>query len=179
MTSLPSTAYSWEKRLDVVSRYLLLGNMRVISEQTGIDYNTLLSWKKSDWWPDMVEQIKRQKKGKTNEHITKIIEQSLEVMQDRLDNGDFILNNKTGEIMRKPVNIKDATTIATSLIQRQLQVEESMERDNKSSDTVQETLTMLAKEFQKWTKKKPSEDIVDIPFTETDHAIHEEREARL
>ena len=154
MNELHPNAFSWEKRMDVVARYMLIGNLRVVSEQTGVNYRSLIEWKKSDWWPEMVEQLRRQKKGKTNDSLTKIIEQSLDVMQDRLENGDFVLNNKTGEIVRKPVGVKEATAIATGLIQRQLQLEELMDKTEKNSDTVAETLTLLAKEFQKWNKKQ-------------------------
>lgn len=166
LPSISPSAISWEKRLDVVSRFLLLGNLRVVSEQTGVSYDTLCDWKRSDWWPDVVEQIKRQKKSKTNETLTKIIEQSLDVMQDRLENGDFVLNNKTGEIVRKPVGVKDVTAITTGLLQRQLQLEEMMEKQERSSDTVQETLSLLAKEFQKWTKKEKTKEAETIEFVE-------------
>lgn len=165
---LHSRSYSWEKRMDVVAKYMLLGNMRVVSEQTGVNYATLMDWKKSDWWPDMVDQIRRQKKTKTSDSITKIIEGSLEVLQDRLENGDWVLNNKTGEIIRKPVGVKDAATIANQLMQRQLQLEDLIERNSKSSDTVQETLVALATEFAKWQKKNKREtiDIEDAKIVE-------------
>ena len=168
---------SWEKRLDVVGRYMLLGNLRVVSEQTDVPYATLVEWKKSEWWSDFVDQIKRQKKSKTNEHITKIIEQSLEVMQDRLQNGDFVMNNKTGEIIRKPVGVRDVTAITTNLLQRQLQIEDTMERNNHTNDSVSETLLLLAREFQKWTKP-PLEIVEQVPPLELEgnnNAIHDER----
>lgn len=158
---LHGRSHSWEKRMDAVSKYMLLGNMRVVSEQTGIQYSTLVDWKKSDWWPEMVDQIRRQKKTKTSDSITKIIEGSLEVLQDRLENGDWVLNNKTGEIIRKPVGVKDAAVIANQLMQRQIQLEDLIERTSKSSDTVQETLVALATEFAKWQKKNKRE-VIDV-----------------
>lgn len=166
--------HSWSKRMDVVAMYMLLGNLRVVSEQTGVSYATLVDWKKSDWWPDMVDQIKRQRKGKTNSSLTKIIEQSLDVMQDRLENGDYILNNKTGEIVRKPVGVREATTIATNLLQRQIQLEELAEKSEKTSDSVNETLALLAKEFQKWNTKQKRNNATDIEY-----AIHDQRQERL
>lgn len=158
---LHSRSHSWEKRMDAVAKYMLLGNMRVVSEQTGIQYSTLVDWKKSDWWPEMVDQIRRQKKTKTSDSITKIIEGSLEVLQDRLENGDWVLNNKTGEIIRKPVGVKDAAVIANQLMQRQIQLEDLIERNSKSTDSVQETLVALATEFAKWQKKNKRE-IIDV-----------------
>jgi len=174
---------SWDKRMDAVARYMLLGNMRVVSEQVGVTYNTLVEWKRSSWWPEMVETIRRQKKGKTNQSITKIIEQSLDVIEDRLENGDFIMNNKTGEIVRKPVGVREATTIAHQLLQRQTAIEELENKMSRSEDTVQETLTLLAKEFQKWNKTKKN-NAEEIPFVEIveeakNHAVHEEWETRL
>ncbi len=173
-TTLPSlspTAIPWEKRMEVVGRYMLLGNLRVVSEQCDVSYPTLLDWKKSEWWPEIVQQIKRQKRNRTNDSITKIIENSLEIMQDRLENGDFVLNNKTGEIIRKPVSIKDATAISSQLLQRQIQIEELEQKNEKSNDTVQETLTLLAKEFQKWSKKLPHVEIVE----DNNYAVHDQR----
>lgn len=158
---LHSRSHSWEKRMEVVAKYMLLGNMRVVSEQTGVQYSTLVDWKKSDWWPEMVDQIRRQKKTKTSDSITKIIEGSLDVLQDRLENGDWVLNNKTGEIIRKPVGVKDAVTIANQLMQRQLQLEELIERNSQSQDNVQDTLKALATEFIKWQKKSKRE-VIDI-----------------
>lgn len=187
------TDASWEKRLNCVARFMLLGNMRVVSEQTGVHYNTLMDWKRSSWWPEMVEQLRRQKKQKTNDSITKVVEQSLEIMQDRLDNGDPFFNQKTGKVEYKPVGIRDVTTIASSLLQRQIQLEEVAQRSEVKTDTVQETLSLLAKEFQKWNKSTP--EVIDVedavvldprlknlkqfqPKRE-EHAIHDQRETRL
>lgn len=145
----------WEKRMDCVARFMLLGNMRVVAEQANVSYDTLMEWKKSEWWPDMVEQIRRQKTNKRNESITKVVEQSLDIMQDRLENGDPFFNQKTGKIEYKPVGVRDVTTIASNLLQRQIQLEELSQKSEVKTDTVQETLSMLAKEFQKWNKKTP------------------------
>lgn len=157
--------------MEVVSRYMLLGNMRVVAEQTNVPYSTLVDWKRSDWWPDMVDQIRRQKKNKTNESLTKIIESSLEVVQDRLENGDFVLNNKTGEIVRKPVSVKDANQIAASLLQRQQVLEDFIEKNDKTQDTVQEVLAQLAGEFKRWNKSGAT----DVAFKEKNLAIHDQR----
>lgn len=180
--ALTGSSHSWEKRMEVVSRYMLLGNIRVVSEQTGVQYSTIVDWKKQDWWADMVDQIRRQKKTKTSDSITKIVESSLDILHDRLENGDWILNNKTGEIVRKPVGAKEAIVIANQLMQRQIQLEDLIERSSKTEDNVQDTLNALATEFIKWQKKnKKSEtiDITDAVIVEDKHAVHEEREEGL
>lgn len=169
--------YTWDKKLEVAALYMLLGNMRVVSEKMDVPYDTLCDWKRSDWWPELIQQIKRQRKNKTNQSLTKLIEQSLEVMEDRLTNGDFILNNKTGEIMRKPVGVKEATAIATSLLQRQIQIEDLENKFENKNESVQDVLATIAKEFQKLTNK--NKEVIDIPFKEVDNAIHDKREEGL
>ena len=163
---------------------MLLGNMRVVSEQTGISYPVLCSWKNADWWPELVAQVKKQKQAKTNNSIVKLIEQSLDVMQDRLDNGDWVFDQKNGTSVRKPVSVRDATAIATSLLQRQQVAEEMESRQATTSATVQETLSLLAAEFKKYTGKpilKDVEDAVEISpkdkLPEHLRAIHEKRRA--
>ena len=183
--------YSWEKKMEVVSRYMLLGNMRVVSEQTGVPYPSLIAWKKSDWWPEMVDQIKRQKKSKTSEHLTSIIETSLDIVQDRLENGDFFVNQKTGKVERKPVSVKDALAATTGLLQKQLQLEELVERSQKNEDTVADVLSKIAIEFKRWNKNG-AQDIKYVEIVEDSNralldrdsgdltnAVHDQREERL
>lgn len=167
-TNLPSApnSYSWQTKMDVVARYMLLGNMRVVSEVTGISYHTLADWKKEDWWQEMVEQIRRQKKLKSADTLTKIIETSVEIIQDRLEHGDFILNNKTGEIMRKPVGVKDANMIANQLMQRQAELEEVIDRTATKQDSIKETLDLLAKEFQKMNRRSNNQTAEDAVLLE-------------
>lgn len=174
------SAVPWSKRMEVVARFMLLGNMRLVSEQMNISYNTLMAWKNSDWWPEMVDQLKRQKQSKTNENITRLIEQSLEVMQDRLDNGDFVFDQKTGQVVRKPVNVRDATQIATNLLQRQQVQEEFEQKLSSKSATVQETLAMIAQELKKHKQNTgPIEDAKIVLLEKNDNALHDQRETRL
>lgn len=163
---LPANAIPWEKRMDVVATYMLIGNLRVVSEKHDINYQTLLEWRKQDWWPEMVAQLRRQKKVKQAESITTLVENSLETIQDRLLNGDVIFNQKTGKVERKPVSAKDALAIANNLIQRQLQLEEIAEKSQVNVDTMQETLALLAKEFQKWNRQENRRNSETIEFKE-------------
>jgi hypothetical protein len=158
---------------------MLLGNMRLVSEQTGVSYNVLCSWKNAEWWPELVQQVKRQKQNRTNDSVVKLIEQSLEVMQDRLDNGDWVFDQKNGAIIRKPVTVRDATAIATSLMQRQQAAEELESRLGSSNATVQETLSLLAAEFKKYTKTPVLQDVTDAVVVEAPANASPERIAKL
>ena len=144
--------YTFSEKTKACSLWMLLGNMRIVSEKTDIPYETLSDWKNTEWWSALVDEIRASKKAKRSNSLDVAVETSLEVIQDRLENGDFILNNKTGEIQRKPVSLRDVSTITNNLLSRQLQMEELQEKVQNKESTVKETLEMLAKEFQKFNR---------------------------
>ena len=156
----------WDRRLAAVSRFMLLGNMRIVSEQIGVSYDTLMDWRKTEWWPELVDQVKRQRKSKTNDSITKVVEQSLDIMQDRLENGDWVHDQKTGQVIRKPVNARDAAAIATALMQRQEAIEASLDKVATNEESKEDQLVKLAQEFQRWAKKTQNKDVIDVEAKE-------------
>lgn len=173
------TTYSWSDKSKAVQLYMLNGNMRIVSEAMEIPYDTLSDWKHSDWWPQLVEELRAAKRAKTGVKLSNIIETSLEVVQDRLEHGDFILNNKTGKLERRQVSLRDAAAVTNNLLTRQLQMEEIADKMENTKATVQETLTLLAKEFQKMNKQKTKSLATDVEFKDVQDAIHEEREEGL
>lgn len=171
--------YPWSVKTEVVTRYMSVGNMRLISEVMNIPYNTLVDWKKEPWWADLVEEVRKAKRSKTNNKITRIIEDSLELIEDRLANGDFILNNKTGQIERKPVPLRDVANVTNQLLTRQLQLEELSDKMEQRSETVQETLKLLAKEFSKWQRIQNKSNSTTVEVKENNLALHDQWETRL
>ena len=175
MTAVSS--YTWADKTKAVQLYMLNGNMRIVSEATGVPYDTLADWKRQEWWPTVVEELRAAVKAKRGTKMANIIDSSLEIVQDRLENGDWMLNQKTGQMVRKPVSLRDAAQVTNNLIDRQLQMEEMADRLNNDKSTVQETLAMLAKEFQKLNRSKQKATAIDAVVIGEPSAIHEEREA--
>jgi len=171
--------YSWEQKVEVATKYMQLGNMRLVSELTEVPYQTIADWRKTDWWPDLIDEIKTIKRSKTGAKLAEIIEQSIFVVQDRLENGDFVLNNKTGEINRRPVSLRDAAQVTNQLITRQLQMEELAEKLVNRKESVKETLSMLAREFAKMTREQEKIKAQTIEFKEVDNAVYDERKEGL
>lgn len=168
-------SYPIEKKLEVVNMYLQLGNMRLISELTKISYDLLIDWKKTKWWAELYDEVKRAKSSKTNNTVNSIIETSLDAISDRLENGEWILNQKTGEMVRKPVSLRDAARVASDLRSQQIKLDELEARITHQNDTVEGTLKTLAKEFARWAKKPLPGDVVDVETVEVKDAVHEER----
>ena len=171
--------YTWEEKAAAAQHYMLNGNMRLVSDLTGVPYDTLCDWKKSDWWLTLIEEIKLTKKTKTGNKLSTIIEASLDAVSDRLANGDVIYDQKTGELKRKPVSLRDAAQVTNQLITRQLEMERLAEKMEHRKETIQDTLSLLAKEFAKYQRAQSNKQAIDIEVKEIPNAVHDKWEEGL
>lgn len=143
------------QKMEAIQSYLLLGNLALTSRILGIPEITLRVWKTTQWWKDAVAEIKSQEKIELSAKMKKIVGASLAVVEDRLVNGDFQFDQKTGEVIRKPVNMKDAHRVAMDMQQRQELVDKSLSgEEDKGDEGVQSRLLKLAEQFAEMATKK-------------------------
>ena len=162
-----------EKRIEVVTKWLALGNLKLVAELTGVSYAVCNNWKMQPWWNDMVGEIKASRAAQVDSKLSRIIDKSLEMIEDRLENGTPEFNNKTGEIVRRPANIKEITGVTQTLMTQQLQQAKALKDDEVKTEqvTIKDQIAMLAAEFAKFNTKRTVEEITS--------ALHEKRETRL
>lgn len=174
----PGYKFPVEKRIEVVTKWLALGNMRLVAELTGVSYQLCREWKTSEWWQELVDEVKASRSLQLDNKLSKIVDKSLETIADRLENGDVVFNQKTGQVVRKEVSLKDATKVATDLLTRQaaLQKQENEQMIQKDQGTIQDQLKLLAAEFAKFNGRNTGP-VQDIPFVETTDALHDERDS--
>ena len=159
----PDGKWSPEKKIEVVTKWLAIGNLRQVSEDTGVSYGLMRRWRIEPWWQEIEAEIKASRHTQVDNKLSKIVDKSLELLQDRLENGDFVLNQKTGEVFRKPISIRDANKVAVDMLTRQvaqekLQVEV---KDTNQKQTIQDQLKLLADEFAKFNGKAPIQ-VIDM-----------------
>jgi hypothetical protein len=166
-----------ETKIEVVTKWLALGNMRLVSDLTGVSYELIRLWKTQPWWEDVVAEVKASRNAQLDTKLSKIVDKALETMADRLENGNVKYDFKTKEVVRVPVELKEATSAAKSLMEQQLQMEKLkvVEKTTSVSVSVQDQIKMLASEFAKFNTKRT----VDVVAKELTSAIHEEREEGL
>lgn len=172
-----NTTWSVEKRIDAVTKYLALGNMRLVAELTGVSYTLLRHWKAEPWWMEIEAEIKASRRIQTDNKLSKIVDKALEAVGDRLENGDVFYDVKNGELSRKPVILRDALRAANDLMQRQeaLNKNKEQEDDGVQAKSIQEQLTFLADEFAKFNTKRTVETVTE----EIEDAVYDERETGL
>jgi hypothetical protein len=189
----PNTSWPKEKKLQVVVQYLALGSLKLVSATTGMDYALLRQWKCQPWWKEFENEIRNTENLKLDTKLTSLVEKSLEVVADRMTDGDHIYNQKTGAIVRKPVSMKDAAKVSVDLLtKRELLRGNATARTDTNVVPVADQLKLLAAEFAKMANGGKADDIIDVEMVEVlqgdiddaldnltgdDDALHEEREA--
>ena len=138
--------WSEKQRMDAVNSYLLLGNLALTSRVLNIPEVTLRYWKAQPWWKDAVAEIKSSEKMQLSVRVKKLVDASLAVVEDRLINGDFQFDQKTGEVVRKPVNLKDAHKVAIDMADKHEALEKAEDVVQKE-ENVDDKLLRLAEKF--------------------------------
>lgn len=154
-----------ERKYEVVRTLLSTGNHRIAAEMHGVPLSTLRHWKQAPWWPELVEEVKREQRSELQSRLGKIAAVTLDIMEDRLENGEYILNNKTGDLIRKPVGLRDANQAMNNLMTQVTKIEELNSKEVQVTETVSDVLKQLANEFAKFNKKNTKQ-VIDVEFKE-------------
>lgn len=116
------------------------------------------------WWVDTISQVRREENDQLTAKMTTFVEKSIDAMLERIENGDSVINLKTGETYRTPVRLRDlAIPVGVLIDKRNLLRGEATSR----SETLgqEETLRKLGDKFEQFAKKlnihKPI-DIIDV-----------------
>jgi len=171
----PKGHWSPEKKIEVVTKWLALGNMRQVSEDTQVSYQLIRQWRTEPWWKEIEAEVRASRVHTVDTKLSRIVDKSLELLQDRLENGDFVLNQKTGEVHRKPISALVANKVAVDMLTRQV-AQQKLEvevQDTNTKQTIQDQLAMLAREFAKFNGSNPQL-IVAEPTGEIEDAEYEE-----
>ena len=148
--------WSNSQRLEAAQTFLALGNGAQTAAVLNIPLATFNRWRYTDWFKKMVEELKAEDNLKLNARLTKLVSKALDVTEDRLTNGNYQYDPKTSELIRVPVSIKDATKVATDIIDDK-PMQEQIEK------TVDDRLAKLAEQFRAFAKPK-EKDITPKPL---------------
>ncbi len=173
----PHIFWSEKQRYEAVALYKLLGSLNEVAKQTSIPVQTLRQWHLKDWWRDYELELVAGDRAGLSAKLAKVRDRAIAVVEDRLANGDFHMNPKTGEISRKPLNAGTATKIMSDSIDRSVLIEK-LNKEHKATmtlDKINDRLQKLHDTFREMVgnKKRPST-IIDVePVVEAPRALSE------
>lgn len=143
------TTYTQTQKIDALKLWLITGNLAATAAALKIPYETLKTWKTTQWWNDTAVEIKSEGRLELSAKLRKVAEKAVGETLDRLENGDVRIS-PTGELQRVKVSAAVAAKIATDFIDKA----ESLERGPETSLTsVQDRLKSLAENFEKFSRK--------------------------
>lgn len=148
---------------------MVLGSLKLVAGALKIPFDTLKVWKTSEWWKTVEEDLRVQDDLQLSSRLQKIVNKSYDVIEDRLDNGDFVYDQRSGKMRRKPVAMRDAHRVAVDLMEkRDVILERHMDGNSVTKDKIEDTLADLARNFAKIAAtinetKRPVE-VTDVVF---------------
>lgn len=172
----PTGWHSEKKKIEVVTTYLAVGKAPMVEAITGVPRATIRQWKMKPWWKELVEEIRSEETLELDAKLRKIVDKSLDTVVDRLENGDFSRNPKTGKLSRTPVKMRDAERVASELIDKRNLIRKQPNEKQVTQQGFDDRLLKLAEQFAEFALGKREKTItIDGEF----NAVHDQRETRL
>ena len=146
--------WSDKEKHQAVSAYLVIGNWRLTAAAINIPEETLRRWGNQDWWKEACDEIRKSNKIELSGKIQDVITKTILQLDDRVSNGDFFYNPKTGKFDRKPINASVASKITNDLIARTSILEKEVDRESVSNEGLDDRLKKLRDEMIRFAKAK-------------------------
>jgi hypothetical protein len=160
-----------KKRIEVLTTFLATGSQAHTAAITGVPEETIRTWRKQEWWAERTKEFKSDNSLVLDNKLTKIMDKALDAVVDRLENGEFVFDAKTGITTRVPPKLRDVQKVATDLIDKKA----LLEKVTKSKEETKQTITadhllLLAREFAKFATGKEHKEVDDLTSViEGDH----------
>lgn len=147
-----------KKKLEVVTTYLVLGKASLVAASTGVPEGTVRRWMIEPWWKEMVDQVRQDSDQELDSKLEQRLSKVLDLVQDRLDNGDFMFDPKSGEFIRRPVALKDGWKVGREMFDVRM-ILRKQKPEQVSQEGVADILKGLATEFAQMARNKVKEKV--------------------
>ena len=109
----PGSKYTDADRRRAALEYSIYGVASKVSQRTGIPETTLCGWRKTEWWHQLIEEVRSEKEEQIRAGDERIITLAQREIEDRLENGDVQLVRTSEGVKehRVPVKARDAAVI--------------------------------------------------------------------
>lgn len=165
--------YPDDKKMEVATIFAACTNVSQTAELTEVPAHQIRKWRNEDWFLDILEEVRQENDDRLDQKFNRIIEASLDQIEDRVVNGNEQLDQKTGEIKRIPVPLRELTQAHASVLDKR-QLLRGKPTSRSETGNVGDKLKTLAEEFLKIAavnKRKPvtiDMEVVDNVNAESD-----------
>ena len=146
------------KKLEVVATWLATGNLAETARITMVPVRTIEKWRVSDWWKQQVNNIQSEEDQKLDAKSSKVIERALDHLMDRIENGEFIYDQKTGQVIRTPAKLRDLNTAFNTLLDKRQLLRNKPTKIVEQQQTATQLQT-LAEQFAKFVKNTAPKEV--------------------
>ena len=137
-----------KKKMEAVVTWMTCGNLIQTSQLTGVPHDKIKTWKRQPWWMELVSEIRDDDNQELDAKYARIVKKALVVVEDRLDNGNFQMDQKTGRILRVPVSLGDSHRLMKDLVDQRASVLQNGKAEAEATpETVNDKLVKLASQF--------------------------------
>lgn len=164
------------KKIEALTFWMANGSVTETARQCNIPYETVKSWKESDWWKDRVKQIQNEDYDKLDTKLTKAIDKALDNLMDRIEHGESMYDPKTGKVRKMPAKLRDLNVAFNTIMDKRQLIRKQPTKIVEQQSTAAQ-LQNLANQFAAFVSgKKPTESIKDITqdFIEGENVLQAE-----
>lgn len=158
----PDSPTRWhdDVKYAAVSAYMDCGNLTTVATKLKIPYITIKMWRKSKWWDEFTRAIRGDKNVQLNHRIERIMNKSLDAMEERVMEGDSQYNPATGDLMRVPVKAQVLNAITANLSKQRIDLAKlPSEHQEADKDATNARLRELATAFTAFVKGKTKKEV--------------------
>ena len=154
--TLPHQPGHWseKKQLEVVTTYLALGNLAETSRVCNVPIVTVKKWKQQPWWAELVADIQSGEGQKADNKMSKTIDKALDLIMTRMEEGDYLYDQKTGRLVKVPLKARDLERVASGLFDKRQLIRKQPTSIKQSDLNQKDRLLELAEQFAKFAGMK-------------------------
>lgn len=150
--------YTQEQKYEAALHYFVLGSnsSKRIQKKLGIPAQTIRGWTKTDWWQDMMREIRARHADKLDGTFTYLIDKLSKELIDRVEHGEEVLWSKEGVMLKKQLSARDITHALDRIVERRALLRGDP-TSRSASQTSEQQLDNLQKKLEEAGRKKREE----------------------
>lgn len=163
LSSSRDNKYTVEDKINTCALWALGESSRELGKKLGIPDTTIRWWMRQPWWRELLSQIRKAQNEEFDAKLSGIMNKSLDALKDRVENGNFKVNPKTGELERVPMSSSELAKdgIGIPFDKRALTRGDPTNRTESRSTDSKQMLRELAESFMQIARESDPRNITN------------------